>query len=93
MASFQAKINWKMQRREKIKIIISFRSFLTHNLKFQKNCNKNKKLKNASMATFKSQNMLEKAEKKRKDKLAFRFVPTQRVIENSKKIAKKFKKI
>ena len=33
------------------------------------------------------------AEKERKYKLSFRFVPTQCVIENSKQIAKKFKKI
>ena len=46
MASFQAKIRWRMPRKGKIKIIGPFRS-----------------------------------------------VPTQRVIENSKKIAKKFKKI
>ena len=36
--------------------------------------------------------MLETAEKVRKLKLSFRFVPTRRVIENSKKIAKVFKK-
>ena len=36
---------------------------------------------------------MEKAEKERKLLLLFCFVPTQRVIENSKKIAKKFKKI
>ena len=33
------------------------------------------------------------AEKERKYKLSFRFVSTQRVIENSKQIAKKFKKL
>ena len=31
--------------------------------------------------------------RERKYKLSFRFVPTQSVIENSKKIAKKFKKL
>ena len=36
---------------------------------------------------------MEKDEKKRKLKLSFCFVPTQRVIEKSKKIAKKFKKL
>ena len=36
---------------------------------------------------------MEKAEKDRKQKLSFRFVPTRRVIENSKKIAKKLKKL
>ena len=34
---------------------------------------------------------MEKDEKERKDKLSLRFVPTRRVIDNSKKIAKKFK--
>ena len=34
-----------------------------------------------------------KAEKDRKEKLSFRFVPTRSVIENYKKIAKKFKKL
>ena len=39
------------------------------------------------------QNRLEKANEVRKKKLSFRFVPTQSVIENSKKIVKKFKKL
>ena len=39
------------------------------------------------------QNRLEKVNEERKKKLSFRFVPTQSVIENSKKIAKKFKKL
>ena len=36
---------------------------------------------------------MEKAEKERKQKLSFRFVLTRLVIENYKKIAKKFKKL
>ena len=36
---------------------------------------------------------MEKAEKERKQKLSVRFVLTQTVIENSKKIAKTFKKL
>ena len=36
---------------------------------------------------------MEKAEKERKQKLSLRFVLTRRVIKNSKKIAKKFKKL
>ena len=36
---------------------------------------------------------MEKAEKERKKKLSFRFVLTRLVIENSKTIAKKFKKL
>ena len=37
--------------------------------------------------------MVEKAEKERQQKLSVRFVLTRRLIENSKKIAKKFKKL
>ena len=36
---------------------------------------------------------MEKAEKERKQKISFRFVPTRCIIENYKKIAKKFKKL
>ena len=36
---------------------------------------------------------MEKAKKERKYKLLFRFVPSLRIIKNSKKIAKKFKKL
>ena len=39
------------------------------------------------------QNRLGKAKEVSKKKLSFHFVPTQSVIENSKKIAKKFKKL
>ena len=35
---------------------------------------------------------MKKAEKDGKQKLSFRFVPTRRVVENSKKIEKKFRK-
>ena len=37
--------------------------------------------------------MVEKAEKEREQKLSFRFVLTRLIIENSKSIAKKFKKL
>ena len=43
------------------------------------------------MVMFQAKNRLEKAEKERKQKLSFRYVPTRRVIEISKKIAKKLK--
>ena len=58
MASFQAKIVCKRQgkRENKNYSFVSFRPYLTHNSKFQKNCKKIakkfKKLKNASMASF-----------------------------------------
>ena len=44
------------------------------------------------MASFQAKNRLEKEEKDIKQKLSLRFVPTRRVIENSKIIAKKLKK-
>ena len=46
-------------------------------------------MKKYSYGFFSSKNWLEKADKERKYKLAFCFVPTQCVIENSKQIAKK----
>ena len=52
-----------------------------------------KKLEKYHCGFISSQNTLKKAEKDGKQKLSFRFVPTQRVIENSKQIAKKFKKL
>ena len=56
MTSFQAKIVWKRPRKREHKNyrFVSFRLFLTHNLKFQKIAKKFKKLKNASMASFKA---------------------------------------
>ena len=45
------------------------------------------------MASFQAKNKLEKAEKERKEKVSFHFDSTQRVIENNKKIGKKFKKL
>ena len=45
------------------------------------------------MASFQAKNRIEKAEKERKQKLSFRFVLTRTVIENLKKIEKKFKKL
>ena len=68
-------------------------SYLTRNKKFQKNRKKIQKIRKHHYGFFSSQNRLEKAGKERKKKLSFRSVPTQRVIENSKKRAKKFKKL
>ena len=55
--------------------------------------NKFKKLKNASMASFKGRIGWKRPRKKEKKILSLRFVPTQLIIENSKKTAKMFKKI
>ena len=59
--------------------------------KFQKNSKKIQKIKKFHYDFISCQNRLEKSEKGRKEKLSFRSVPTRRVIENSKKIAKKLK--
>ena len=61
------------------------------NRKFQKKIAK--KLKKYHYGLISSQNRLGEAEKERKEKLLFRFVPARCVIENSKKIVKKFKKL
>ena len=45
------------------------------------------------MASFQGKIGWRRMRKKENKKLMLRFVPTQRVIENSKKIAKKFKKL
>ena len=57
------------------------------NRKFIKN---SKKLEKYSYGFFLSKNWLETAENERKSKLLFRFVPTQRLVENYQQIAKKF---
>ena len=70
MASFQAKIGWKGREREKIKIISPFRSYTTHNRKFEKKVAKKLKkilkIKKFHYGFFSSQNRLEKAEKEKK---------------------------
>ena len=45
------------------------------------------------MLSFQAKNRLEKEEKEEKQKLSFRFVPSRREIENSKKIVKKLNKL
>ena len=67
-------------------------SYPTRNRKFQKNSRKIKKIRKHHHTFFSSQNRLEKIEKERKSKKSFTCVLTRPVIENSKKIAKKFKK-
>ena len=62
MASFQAKIGWKMQKIEKIRIIIPFCSNPTHKRKLQKNSKKIQKIKKYHYGVFSNQNRLEKAE-------------------------------
>ena len=59
----------------------------------KENCKKIQKIEKFYYGFFSSQNRLEKAEKEKKQNLSFRFVPTRPGIENSKKVAKKFKKL
>ena len=68
MATFQAKIFWKMPRKREKKNyrFVSFCSYLTRCTKFQKNCKKIKKIKKYHYGFISSQNRLEKAEKERK---------------------------
>ena len=75
MASFQAKIGWKRQKREKIKIIVTFCSYPTGQRKFQKNSKKLKKLKNTTMASFQAKIGWERL-RKRENK-NYRSVPFQ----------------
>ena len=63
------------------------------NRKLQKNNKKIEKIKNYHYEFISSQNRLKEAEKERKQKLLFRFVPARCVIEHSKKITKKLKKL
>ena len=59
----------------------------------KENCKKIQKIEKFYYGFFSSQNRLEKAEKEKKQNLSFRFVPTRPGIENSKKVAKKLKKL
>ena len=65
MASFQAKIWWKTQRKRENKNyrFVLFRSYPTRNRKFQKNSKKFQKHKKYHYGFISSQNRLEKAEK------------------------------
>ena len=82
----------KGREREKIKILVPFRSYPTGNRKFQKNQEKNSKL--PIWLHFKPK-QVGKVREREKIKIFVPFcsVPTRRAIQNSKKIGKKFKKI
>ena len=68
-------------------------SYQTRNRKFQKNSKKIQKIRKHLHSLFSSQNTLGMVEKERKLNNSFWWAPTWPVIENSKKIAKKFKKL
>ena len=63
MASFQAKIGWKMQRNESKNCrFVLFRSYSMRNRKFEKN---SKKIQKYHYGIISRQNRLENAEKER----------------------------
>ena len=83
----------KHREREKIKIVVPFRFYPTHIRKFQRNSKKIQKPKKYHYEFISIQNSWKKMRKiEKKIIFSFRSVPTRRVIENSKKIAKKSKK-
>ena len=90
---FKPKQVGKCLEGEKIKIIGPFRFYTMRNKKFQKNNKKIQKTEKYHYGFISSENRLEKDEKERKQKLSLRLVPARRVIQNSNKIAKKFKKL
>ena len=66
---------------------------ITQNRKFQKNSKKIQKIRKHHQSFFSNLNRLWKAEKERKLKKSFLWIPIRPGIENSKEIAKKFKKL
>ena len=66
MASFQAKIGWKMLRKRENKNIVSFRSYQMRNRKLKKNNKNFQKIKKYHYEFISSQNRLEKDAKERK---------------------------
>ena len=67
IASFQAKIGWKMQRKRENKNChsVPFRSYPTSNRKFQKNKKKIREIKKYHYGFISGQNWLENAKKER----------------------------
>ena len=65
MASFHAKIGWKMPRKRKHKIVFPFPSDRIGNRKFQKKRRKLKKIKKYDCGFISSQNKLGTAEKEK----------------------------
>ena len=95
MASFQAKIGCKTQRKRENKNChsVPFRSYPTRNRKFQKNSKEIEKTKQYRYGFNFTPKLVGKRREREKIKifLPFRSVSTLRVIGNSKKIAKNSK--
>ena len=84
----------KCRKREKIKIIVSFRFIPTRRRRenSRKIAKKLNKLKNTVMASFQAKTGWKRLKIKENKKFSFRFVPTRGIRDNSKKIVKNFKK-
>ena len=83
----------KGRQREKIKIIFPFRSFPTHNRKYQKNRKKIKKIKNTIITSFEAEigwKRMRERENKNYRSVSFRSYPThnRKFQKNSSKIRK-----
>ena len=89
---FKPKQVGKGCKREKIKIIVLFRSNPTGNRKFQKNSKKIQIIEKYLYGNISNQNILW-ADEKIKIIAPFRSIPSRSVIENSKQITKNFKKL
>ena len=93
MASFQAKIGGKMFRKRENKNYNSVSFLPDVEEKIPKKQQKNSKIEKHHDGFIPRKKRLENAEKGRKQKFSLRFVPSRRARENSKKIAKKLKKL
>ena len=94
MVSFQAKTRQDKPRViQKKKVIIPIHSKPAQNREFQKNNKKNQKIKKHHYGFIRSKKGTGQAKSDTKKKLSFRSIPTRPEIGNSKKIAKKCKKL
>ena len=93
MASFQAKKGRDRLRMWEKKILVLIHSNPTWNRESQKNSKKIQKIKKHQYGFFSSQNGTREAENVRKKKFSFWSIPNRPGIGNSKKIAKKLKKL
>ena len=73
MASFQAKLSWEVREMEKIKIFVPFRSYASHNRKFQKNNIKIVKMKKYHYGFISSQKKVGKGGERDKIKIIVTF--------------------
>ena len=86
----QERTGWEWEKKN---ILVPIHSNPSRNKEFQKNSKKIWKMKKHRYGFFSSQNGMRQAYNERKKIFSFWSIPTRPVIGNSKKIAKKFKKL